>query len=118
MLSLKEGTKIYVSVEPTDARKSIDSLACLVKDKFNDNPQSGNLFIFFNKSKDKVKLLYWDEIGFALLYKRLEKHRFAVPKLSGQSSLEITEVQLQGLLAGLDFTLMRRFTELTYSKYI
>ena len=118
MLSLKEGTKIFVSVEPIDARKSIDSLACLVQDQFDDNPQSGNLFIFFNKGKDKVKLLYWDEIGFALYYKRLEKRRFVVPRLGDFSSLEITEVQLQGLLAGLDFTLMRRFTELNYSKYI
>ena len=66
MLILKEETKIYVSVEPIDARKSIDSLSCLVQDKFNDNPQSGNLFVFFNKGKDKVKILYWDEIGFAL----------------------------------------------------
>jgi len=118
MLILKEETKIYVSVEPIDARKSIDSLSCLVQDKFNDNPQSGNLFVFFNKGKDKVKILYWDEIGFALYYKRLEKHRFAVPKLTGQSSLEITEVQLQGLLSGLDFMLMRRFTELNYSRFL
>jgi len=118
MLKIKEGTKIFVSIEPIDARKSIDSLACLVQEKFNDTPQSGNLFIFFNKSKDKVKVLYWDEIGFALHYKRLEKHRFAVPKLTNMSHMEITEVQLQGLLAGLDFTLMRRFTELNYSKFL
>ena len=49
MLKIKEGTKIFVSIEPIDARKSIDSLACLVQEKFNDTPQSGNLFIFFNK---------------------------------------------------------------------
>lgn len=118
MIRLKEGVKIYVSVDPVDARKSIDSLSCLIPDKFNENPQSGNLFLFFNKAKDKVKILYWDDIGFALYYKRLEKHRFAVPKLMGQSHIEITEVQLHGLLSGLDFTLMRRFTEISYSKYV
>jgi transposase len=118
MIRLKEGIKIFVSAEPVDARKSIDGLTCLIPEKFNDNPQSGNLFLFFNKAKDKVKILYWDDIGFALYYKRLEKHRFAVPKLTGHAHLEITEIQLQGLLAGLDFMLMRKFTEINYSKFI
>jgi transposase len=118
MIRLKEGMKIFVSAEPVDARKSIDGLTCLIPDRFNDNPQSGNLFLFFNKAKDKVKILCWDDIGFVLYYKRLEKHRFAVPKLIGHSHLEITEIQLQGLLGGLDFMLMRKFTELNYSKFI
>ena len=117
MIKLKEGLKILVSTEPIDARKSIDGLTCLIPDRFCDNPQSGNLFIFFNKAKDKVKILYWDHLGFVLYYKRLEKHRFVVPRLPELSHLEITETQLQGLLAGLDFMLMRQFTELTYSKY-
>jgi transposase len=117
MIRLKEGMKIFVSAEPVDARKSIDGLTCLIPDKFDANPQSGNLFLFFNKSKDKVKILYWDDIGFALYYKRLEKHRFAVPKLPGHSHIEITAVQLHGLLSGLDFMLMRKFTEINYSKY-
>jgi transposase len=118
MIRIKEGVKIFVSTEPTDARKSIDSLSCLIPDKFSDNPQSGNLFLFFNKTKDKVKILYWDEIGFALYYKRLEKHRYAVPKLSGSTHLEISEIQLQGLLSGLDFMLMRKFTEINYTRYL
>lgn len=118
MIRLKEGAKIFVSAKPIDARKSIDGLTCLIPEKFNDNPQSGNLFLFFNKARDKVKMLYWDDIGFALYYKRLERHRFAVPKLIGHSHLEITEIQLQGLLAGLDFMLMRQFTEISYSKFI
>lgn len=117
MIRLKEGVKIFVSIEPVDARKSINGLSCLIPDKFNKNPQSGDLFLFFNKAKDKVKMLYWDDIGFVLYYKRLEKHRFAVPKLSGLNHLEINDVQLQGLLAGLDFMLMRKFTDINYSKY-
>ena len=118
MIQLKEGMKILVSTDPIDARKSIDSLACLITEQFNDNPQSGNLFLFFNKARDKVKILYWDNTGFILHYKRMEKHRFAVPKLSGLTHLEITEGQLYGLLAGLDFMLMRKFTEINYSKYL
>jgi transposase len=118
MIKLNGEIKIYVSAEAIDARKSIDGLACLIPDRFNDNPQSGNLFLFFNKVKDKVKILYWDDIGFALYYKRLEKHRFAVPRLAGQSHIEISEIQLKGLLSGLDFMLMRKFTETNYSKFI
>jgi transposase len=118
MIQLKKRVKILVSTEPIDARKSIDGLSCLIPDKFCDNPQSGNLFIFFNKARDKVKILYWDNTGFILHYKRLEKHRFVVPKLSGLTHLEITEGQLYGLLAGLNFMLMRQFTEINYSKYL
>ena len=118
MLKLREGVKILVSREPIDARKSIDSLSCLVPDKFCDNPQSGNLFIFFNKAKDKVKILYWDYTGFVLHYKRLEKHRFKVPKLNGLEQMEITEAQLFGLLAGLDFMLMGKFNEVNYYQYV
>lgn len=118
MIQLNEGVKILVCTELIDARKSIDGLSCLVPEKFCDNPQSGNLFIFFNKARDKVKILYWDHLGFVLYYKRLENHRFVVPKLTGLSHLEITETQLFGLLSGLDFMLMRRFTEVNYSKYL
>lgn len=117
MLKLREGVKVYVSIEPIDARKSIDSLSALVVEAFKHNPQSGNLFLFFNKSKDKVKILWWDNNGFILHYKRLEKHRFVVPKLEGLTQLEITETQLHGLLAGLDFSLMRHFPEINYHQY-
>ena len=117
MLKLREGMKVFVSVDPIDARKSIDSLSSLVKNTFKDNPQSGHLFLFFNKAKDKVKIIYWDNNGFVLHYKRLEKHRFRVPKLIGLTQLEISETQLHGLLAGLDFTLMRHFPEINYHQY-
>jgi transposase len=117
MLKLREGIKILVSVEPIDARKSIDGLSCLIPDKFCDNPQSGNVFIFFNKARDKVKILYWDHNGFILHYKRLEKHHFVIPKVSDAGHLEITESQLYGLLAGLDFLLMRQFNDIQYYQY-
>lgn len=117
MIKLREGVKILVSTEPIDARKSIDSLSCLVPDKFCDNPQSGNVFLFFNKARDKVKTLYWDQTGFVLHYKRLEKHRFKVPKLQGLPQLEITEAQLYGLLTGLDFMLMGKFNEINYYQF-
>jgi transposase len=117
MIKLREEIKIYVSTQAMDARKSIDGLCAMVIDCFKDNPQNGNLFIFFNKSRDKVKILWWDANGFILHYKRLEKCRFVVPKLQGINTLEITQTQLHGLLAGLDFSLMRHFPEINYYHY-
>ncbi len=118
MLKLREGIKIYFSAAPIDARKSIDSLSILVANLYEENPQSGHLFVFFNKARDKVKILWWDSNGFILHYKRLEKNRFIVPKLSDISRLEISETQLHGLLAGLDFSLMKYFPEINYHQYV
>ena len=116
MLKINSDIKIYVSIKPIDARKSIDGLMSLVHEN-NFQPQSGHLFLFFNKGRDKVKCIYWDRNGYVLHYKRLEKHKFVIPKLHPSTHLEITETQLQGLFAGLDFTLMRQFSEINYSQY-
>ena len=117
MLKFRDEIKIYVSLQPIDARKSIDGLCAQVLEHFADNPQCGDVFVFFNKSKDKVKMLWWNANGFILCYKRLEKHRFVLPKEYGAKKLEITQAQLQGLLAGLDFSLMRHFPEINYHQY-
>jgi transposase len=116
MLNFREEIKIYVSMQAIDARKSIDGLCGLVLDCFSENPQCGNVFIFFNKTRDKVKILWWHANGFALYYKRLEKHRFVLPK-NNDKTFEITQAQLHGLLAGLDFSLMRHFPEINYHQY-
>jgi transposase len=117
MLKLRDDIKIYLSLAPIDARKSIDGLCVLISNQFDDNPQCGSLFVFFNKSRDKVKIIWWDANGFVLHYKRLEKRRFVLPRLNEMSRLEITQIQLHGLLAGLDFTLMRHFPEINYHQY-
>ncbi len=116
MLKLRFGIQIYVSVKPIDMRKNIDGLSALVLHEFNNDPLSGHLFLFFNRSRDKVKLIYWDRNGYILHYKRMEKHRFIVPNLIGQTQLVITETQLNGLLAGLDFEIMGDFAEIEYDK--
>jgi transposase len=64
-----------------------------------------------------VKLLWWNANGFVLHYKRLEKHRFILPARCKSGAFEITETQLHGLLAGLDFSLMRHFPEINYYDY-
>jgi transposase len=116
MLKFRDEIKIYVSMQAIDARKSIDGLCALVLEHFTENPQSGNVFIFFNRSRDKVKILWWNANGFVLYYKRLEKHRFVLPAIN-LGKMEITQAQLYGLLAGLDFALMRHFPEINYHQY-
>ena len=116
MLKLRQGIQIYVSLSAIDMRKSIDSLSALVLQEFDQDPQCGHLFIFFNRSRDKAKVLFWDRNGYVLHYKRMEKHRFVVPSTSAQNQIVITEMQLNGLLAGLNFDLMGDFSEIEYDK--
>ena len=115
MLKVRDGIQIYVSLTVIDMRKSIDSLSALVAQEFKSEPQSGHLFIFFNRCRDKVKILHWDRNGFMLHYKRMEKHRFVLPGVNS-AQITITETQLNGLLAGLNFELMGNFSEIEYDK--
>src|SRR3990167_1234869 len=117
MLKLQEGVKVFIHLEPTDMRKSIDGLCALIVDQFQMKPQSTDLFVFYNQSKNKVKIVYWDRNGFILHYKRLERGRFIFSKMNSGGTIEITEDQLSWLLAGLNFQLMNEFSELNYSEY-
>jgi len=116
MLSVGESTQIYVALSPVDMRKSIDGLVALIVDDFNASPQLGHVFVFCNKARNKVKLVYWDRNGFVLHYKRLDKGRFRI-KRNRTGRLEISAQQLQWLLAGLEFQLMQEFNELNYTHY-
>jgi transposase len=116
MLKIGRESQIYISLSPIDMRKSIDSLSALVVEEFQNDPQSGHLFVFHNRSRDKVKILYWNKNGFVLHYKRMEKHRFVIPKLNDRVQLAISETQLHGLLAGLNFEIIGEFDELDYDK--
>ena len=93
--------QVLLCTTPTDMRKSIDGLCCLVQDVLADSPVNGTVFVFCNRGRDKLKLLYWDANGFCLLYKRLEKGRFSFPTHTTQLSLQAGE--LRDLLSGLSF---------------
>jgi len=93
---------IYLHRDVVDFRKSINGLLGVVEQELELSPFMDALFIFCNKNKDKLKILYWDKTGFALWYKRLEKQRFKWPKDSELSRLELSEQQLHWLLGGYD----------------
>lgn len=84
-------------------RKAMDGLSVLVEDVLGLNPLSGQLFVFGNRRRDKIKLLYWERNGFWVLYKRLEKARFQWPQPSASGVVQITERELRWLLEGLDY---------------
>ncbi len=103
--------QVYLAVGDTDMRKSINGLSVLVEQAMRHNPFTGDMFVFCNRRRNMIKILYWDQNGFALWHKRLEKQRFHWPTSTDEVvSLETKE--LEWLLAGLDYT--HAHSRLTY----
>jgi transposase len=102
VLSLPPAVHIYFCVMPVDMRCSFDSLAELVRQYFQADPQSGHMFVFRNKREDCLKMLYWDRDGYALWYKRLEKGTFTLPSGKVAGGVEIDGTTLNMLLGGID----------------
>lgn len=110
MINIGTG-KVYLAAGSTDMRKSINGLAAIVQEYFRLDPFSSNLFVFCNKTRNKLKILHWQHNGFWLHYRRLEKGVFRWPKESceaggavricNDSPLILTSRELQWLLDGL-----------------
>jgi len=98
--------KIYFYQPPTDMRKSFDSLGALAEQAFDCPPTCGALFVFVNRRRDRVKILYWEHGGFALWAKRLEKGTF-VPPACGQGS-RLSAAEWAMLLEGIEYRVLRR----------
>lgn len=99
-----------------DFRKSIDGLVTLIQMQLNQNPSQG-VYIFFNRSRDKLKILAWHGNGFVLLYKRLEVGKFTIPNVRDAQSVLLDEKQLSWVLAGLDWEKMRNWNQLEFDEY-
>ena len=112
MLMLSPAVKIFLCADATDMRRSFDKLAEMTRSVLAQDPFSGHLFVFFNRPRDRVKILFWDRCGFCLYYKRLERGSFRVPKLdSGSAELDSAELTL--ILEGIDLagaTRQKRFS--------
>jgi transposase len=114
MLSLSLPGRVFLCTVPTDMRKSFDSLAGLVQEQLGQDPLSGDLFVFRSKRGDRVKLLYWDQDGLAIWYKRLEEGTFALLGADGQRGrvgqhgLVLRPAELAMLLDGVDLASVKR----------
>lgn len=109
MLTLPSDIKIYLAREATDMRKSIYGLSSLVANNYKLDPTQAALFVFFNRSKDKVKILYWDRNGFALWYKILAKGKYRLPDLK-QPVAKLSVSDLNCILEGIDLLHGQRFS--------
>jgi transposase len=95
--------RVFLAVGTTDMRKSINGLSVLVERAMGHNPFKGDLFVFCNRRRNMIKILYWDKNGFALWHKRLEKHRFHWPTTT-DAVISLSAKELEWLLAGLDYS--------------
>lgn len=108
MLRFDGSVRIWLCTEPTDMRKSFNGLSALVKHKMKADPLSGQLFVFINRRKTQMKILYFDDSGYAIWSKRLEQGQF-VSRHSGAIKQAISFAQLQCLLEGIEIKSARHY---------
>lgn len=102
MNAFSEITSVYLHRDFVDFRKAINGLVVIVEQEMQLSPFDDALFVFCNKARDKLKILYWDRTGFALWYKRLDEDRFKWPRHSNSDKLLLSKQQLMLLLQGCD----------------
>jgi transposase len=101
VLSLLGNARVFVAVLPADLRKGYDGLARLAHDVIAQDPLSGHLFVFANRKRNRIKILYWDRDGYAVWMKRLERGNFRWPTPAADH-VEWTALELAAVLGGID----------------
>jgi len=107
MIMLPSAVRIFLCTRPVDLRKSFDGLTGLVQDCFGQDPLNGHLFLFLNRRRDRIKILYFDRDGLAIWYKRLEAGSFQMPQAT-QDGVELHSAQFAMLLSGIDLRSARQ----------
>jgi transposase len=102
VLSVAGTQRVFLCRSAVDFRKAHDGLCAIIRDGFGDDPFSGDVFAFFNRAKDRIKLVVWDRNGFWLCYKRLEKGTFPFA-VSGVGRVEIERGELAMILEGIEW---------------
>ncbi|MCP4271845.1 MAG: IS66 family insertion sequence element accessory protein TnpB [Gammaproteobacteria bacterium] len=115
MLPLPNGKKVYLYRHAVDMRKSFDGLAAVTLQQLGENPLSGDLFVFLNRTRTIIKILFWDESGYCLVAKRLEKGSFEQP-LQGESNTPLKLVDLHLILEGVKLSGIRYRSRFKLSK--
>jgi transposase len=104
MLSFQSSLKVYLALEPCDLRKSFNGLWAAAQERLGQDPKNGALFVFGNRRRNRIKILYFDGTGVCILIKRLEKGTFHWPQSAQetQSKLTLAPQALQLLIDGVD----------------
>ncbi len=108
------GIEVYLCREPVDFRKAINGLSMLVEESLGLDPFAVRLYVFRNRKRDRVKVLYWERNGFVLWQKRLEKDHFPWPEGETEDVVTMTGRELNWLLDGIDFFRMQPHASLSY----
>jgi transposase len=110
MINLPHTVRVFLHAPATDLRKGFDALSGLVTSAFSQDPTSGHLFLFVNRRRDRLKILYWDRDGLAIWYKRLETPgTFQLPTVTHDAvSVEMSPTQLALILSGIDLRSARQ----------
>ena len=116
MILLPEDVPIYLYLGVTDMRKSIDTLSILVKEVLQLEPSSGHLFLFCNRTRNKLKALYYEQNSFTLWYRRLERGKYIFPK-DGQGHIEMTRSHFEWLLSSNRYSRIDNLSDTFYEHY-
>ena len=115
MINWEKDIDVYLHRDPVDFRKAINGLSLIVSESMALSPFDRALFVFCNKRRSQLKVLYWDETGFVLWQKRLEKDKFQWPKRASTTTPKITHEQWCWLLRGFDYTKIQPHQTLDFS---
>ncbi len=116
MLNFPPAVKLWYCPQPVDMRLGFDGLYALVRTRLKADPLSGHLFIFRNRTADRIKVLYWGGHGLCLWCQRLETGRYHFPDAASDAGgVELTVGQFQMVLDGIDLSRLRRFKRFSSS---
>ncbi len=108
MIGLPNTSRLLLYRHPTDMRKSFDGLAGIVRSELQREPTDGSVFLFVNRRRDRIKLLYWDRDGLVLWYKRLQSGTIQGVDRGDSDVIEIDAIELSMLLGGVTIDSVRR----------
>lgn len=111
MIALPPQIRVLLYRLPTDMRKSFNGLVALTESVLKQDPLSGSLFVFLNRRRDRIKILYWGQTGFCIWYQQLQKGTYQLPdekSLEAQETIEVTRSQLSLILDGIDLSSARQ----------
>ena len=115
MIRWSESCQIYLHCDPVDFRKAINGLAVIVAEQMSLSPYDPALFVFCNKNRSQLKVLYWDDTGFALWQKRLEKDKFKWPKRKTLPKVVVSHEQWCWLLRGFNISDLKPHSRLFFT---
>ena len=119
MITLPPQLRVFLYRRPTDMRKTFHGLVALTESELKQDPLSGDLFVFMNRRRDRIKILYWGQTGFCIWYQQLQQGTYQIPEpesVDQTATLKATRSQLSLILDGIDLSSVRQRPRLTLDR--